>query len=479
MRLLAISVFVLSAAAQAQWTPDQQRIVDANVRAEMETTHVPAISLAIVRNGAIVYTHAYGSAQIAERGRAARPAASTTRFAIGSISKQFTAAAVLLLAQQGKLSLEDPVAKFLPQLTGAHEIKIRDLLAHTSGYPDYFTQEYIPADTQRATTVDAILHGWAERKLEFEPGTQWGYSGTNYLIAARIVELASGQPFFAFLQKNILAPAGIRNAALADEPSSPSDASGYLRFALGPARPAPRTGRNWLFGMAGLSMTAEDLARWDISVINRTVLQPASYDAMETESRLRDGRPTAYGLGVMLREVTTLRGARLTVLQHPGEISGFRSGNYVVPQIGTALVILTNAEYSDAVPHLARRLQTVLGFAAPVTRTANAGDDDRRETPETAHAKLILEGLAQGTIDRGQLTPEAAAVFTPQAMEDIRDSLAGLGRLLNVRVDSQEIRGSASHLALTARYEFGSLDIAEYDTPEGKIQQFFIDASGQ
>ena len=480
MRLLAIAVVtsVALAQARAQLAPDQQRIVEASVRAEMETTHVPAISLAIIRNGAIVYTHAYGAAQLADAYHPAKPAINTTRFAIGSVSKQFTAAALLLLAQQGKLSLQDPVAKFLPELTDAREITVRDLLTHTSGYPDYFTQEYIPAETQRATTVDAILRRWGREKLEFEPGAQWGYSGTNYVIAARIVEIASGQPFFSFLQKNVLVPAGITDAGLADEPSSAADAVGYLRFALGPPHLAPKTGRNWLFGMAGLSMTAEDLAKWDLSIINRSLLLPASYDAMETEARLRDGRPTGYGLGVMLREVTTLRGARLTVLQHPGEISGFRSGNYVVPQIGTALVILTNAEYSDAVQHLARRLQGLLGFAAP----ANRGDrsaGEPRETPETASPRMILEGLAQGAIDRGQLTPEASAVFTPQAIEDIRNSLAALGRLLSVRVDSQETRGNARHRALTARYEFGSLDLSEYVTQEGKVQQFFIDASPQ
>jgi hypothetical protein len=140
-------------------------------------------------------------------------------------------------------------------------------------------------------------------------------------------------------------------------------------------------------------------------------------------------------------------------------------------------VILTNAEYSDAVQHLARRLQGVLGFASPRPVARRASNEP--EGPEAARARAILLGLAHSELDRSQLTPEANAVFTPQAMEDIRDSLAGLGRLLGVTLDSRQERGGARHFALTATYEFGALDIAEYDTAEGKVQQFFIDASQQ
>ena len=482
---LLTTAILLRAQQPTQLSPDQQRIVDASVRVELETTHVPALSLAIVRNGVLLYAHAYGEAQLAAAAHPARPATSATRFPIGSISKQFTAAAILLLAEQGKLSLDDPVARFLPTLTAARDITLRDLLAHTAGYQDYFTEEYIPAATQRPTTVDAILNTWATRPLDFDPGTEWGYSGTNYVVAARIVELASGVPFFAFLQKNILAPAGITDAVLADDPQpqNSDDATGYIRYALGPPRLAPKTGRNWLFGMAALSMTATDLARWDISLINQTLLHSASYSALESEVRLRDGRPTGYGLGVMLREVTTLRGARLTVLEHPGEISGFRSGNYIVPQVGAALVILTNAEYSDAVQHLARRLQGVLGFATPAAALNTPAQirraDSTADSPQAIRARAVLEGLAHGEFDRTQLTPDAAATFTPVAIEDIRDSLAALGRLLFVKLDQTQLRGGAHHYALTAQYEFGALDIAEYDTSDGKIQQFFLDASQQ
>jgi len=265
MRLFSVLLVLFACSAPAVGQPaanllprEAQIAVDADVQYLLDRTQVPAISIALVQNRRIVYLHAYGNAGL----NPTRAATLKTRFPIGSISKQFTAAAILLLADRGKLSLDDPVAKFLPALTRSREVTLRDLLAHTSGYRDYFTQEYIPAESQRPTTAEAILRRWAQIPLDFDPGTQWQYSSTNYVIAGRIVEIVSGEPFFQFLTENILRPVGITDAVLADEsPASPRDARGYIRFALGPARPAPVTGKNWLFAMASLSMTAEDLAK--------------------------------------------------------------------------------------------------------------------------------------------------------------------------------------------------------------------------
>ena len=151
---------------------------DEAVRAIMQRNHVPAISLAIVRHGSIAYLKAYGLAELphamtksgtTSRGR---PAAVSTRFAIGSVSKEFTAAAILLLVDRGKLSLDDTAAKYLPALTDADQVTIRQLLNHTSGYRDYFLQEYIPARMQRAIRFNAILSAWALRPLDFPPGRE-------------------------------------------------------------------------------------------------------------------------------------------------------------------------------------------------------------------------------------------------------------------------------------------------------------------
>ena len=307
---LVFGVHVLSA-AQVQTSSTllstaEAAQVDASVQTIMERDSVPAISLAIVRKGQLAYAKAYGHAELpnSEAAHRDRLASTATRFAIGSVSKEFTAAAVLVLADRGKLSLEDPVSKFLPKLTGATEVTIRQLLNHTSGYRDYFLQEYIPARMQRATSVDSILREWAERPLDFLPGTQWQYSGTNYTIAGRIIEQVTGEPYEKFLTENVLRPVGITDATFADHPHQPArNAVGYYRFALGPPRPAPLTGRNWLFAMADLEMTATDVANWDIALMNQYLLTRRAYQAMTSDTRTNNGTATGYGLGLFVGSV--------------------------------------------------------------------------------------------------------------------------------------------------------------------------------
>ena len=162
---------------------------------------------------------------------------------------------------------------------------------------------------QRPTSVDAILKTWAERPLDFPPGQEWQYSGTNYVIAGRIVEKVTGESYEKFLADDVLRPIGITDETFADHPSQPErNALGYYRFALGPPRLAPLTGGNWLFAMADLEMTAKDVALWDISVMNQSLLSAASYRAISSEIMTTDGRSTGYGLGFFVRNVAGIDG---------------------------------------------------------------------------------------------------------------------------------------------------------------------------
>ncbi len=385
-----------------------------------------------------------------------RIANASTRFAIGSVTKEFTAAAILLLCDRGKLSLDDPVSKYLPQLTEANHVTIRELLSHTSGYRDYFLQEYIPVRMQHPTSIDAILSAWAERPLDFPPGQQWQYSGTNYVIAGRIVEKVTGESYHKFLIDNVLRPVGITDATFADVPSQTGrNAVGYYRFALGPPRLAPATGRNWLFAMADLEMTAKDVALWDISVINQSLLSPASYKAMSSDTKTTDGRSTGYALGFFVRQIAGADGRQHLLLHHPGEISGFRSHNFILPDLNAAVVILTNAEYSDVTTQLAESLQGLVGiepaqpFSCANRVSSTPSSSTAKENDIEARPRKLLLNLAQGRIDRVDLSADAAATFSPQAVADIRQSLAPLGDLEHVRLDSTQLRGGTRHYALT------------------------------
>ena len=155
----------------AALTPEVTGKIDAIVREVLAATGEPSASIAVVQDGRIAYLHAYGNAQLVPR----RPAQPGMRYAIGSVSKQFTAAAILILTEQGKLSLDDPVSRFIPDLTRAKDIKIRQLLSHTSGYQDYWPQDYVPPFMLKPISADQLLDRWARKPLDFDPGTDWQY----------------------------------------------------------------------------------------------------------------------------------------------------------------------------------------------------------------------------------------------------------------------------------------------------------------
>src|SRR5437667_10315023 len=128
------------------------------------------------------------------------------RYSIGSISKQFTAAAILLLQEQAKLSLDDKVAQYIPNLTRANEVTIRQLLSHTSGYQDYWPQDYVMPMMMQPVTAQKILDLWARKPLDFEPGAKWQYSNTNYVIAGVIIEKVARVPLLQFRQQKVFTP---------------------------------------------------------------------------------------------------------------------------------------------------------------------------------------------------------------------------------------------------------------------------------
>src|SRR5277367_2516466 len=323
----------------------------------MERRGVPSASIAVVLGGKLVYTHAYGLAHLEPKVEAT-PA---MRYSIGSVSKQFTAAAILLLQEEGKLSLDDAVGKYVPGLTRGDEVTIRQILSHTSGYQDYWPEDYLMTPMMKPATAQQILDTWAKKPLDFEPGTKWQYSNTNFVIAGLIVEKVSGQKLMEFLGEHIFHPLGMKSVWNSDEAKLTStDATPYIRAALGPLRQAPKEGRGWMFAAGELAMTAHDLALWDESLIAETVLRPESYREMFTEVKLKDGKGTEYGLGV---EVKKRDGHRS--IEHSGEVTGFVSDNEVLVDDGVAVAVLTNHMAGGAGDIAQQVASIVSGSGAP------------------------------------------------------------------------------------------------------------------
>ena len=430
-------------------------LIDTAVQAVLTRSGAPSASIAVVRDGRLVYEKAYGSARV---GTPAVPATPAMRYSIGSISKQFTSAALLLLAEEGKLSLDDRVAKWFPELTRANEITVRQLLSMTSGYQDYWPQDYVMPDMLKDTTPAAIMKGWAQKPLDFDPGTRWQYSNTNYVIAGQIVERVSGQPLLAFLRARVFGPLQMTSVMDTDQaPLGAADPMRYQRFALGPPREAPKEGKGWMSAAGELAMTASDLARWDIAVMNRAVLKPSSYGELEREVLLANGAPTGYGLGV---SVAVTRERRQ--ISHGGEVSGFTARNEVYPDEKAAIVVLVNLDASSASGDIARVIGNALFTGAPDSRSA------------VDQARGVFAGLQRGEVDRSLFTANMNAYFTQQALRDFADSLAPLGAPSSFSQSTQGLRGGMvlRRFAITAGGR--NLSVTAFYLTDGKIEQFLI-----
>lgn len=437
---------------------DTRAAIDKAVGGVLAKTGAPSASIAIVKDGKIAYVNAYGSARLGPPAALATPA---MRYSIGSISKQFTSTAILLLAEEGKLSLDDRLVRWLPELTRAGDVTIRQLLSMTAGYQDYWPQDYVMPRMKEPVTAREIVDGWAKKPLDFAPGTKWQYSNTNYVIAGLIVEKASGMPLLDFLGKRVFGPLGMTTVVNTDAaPLGPEEAAGYQRFALGPPRPAPKEGKGWLFAAGELSMTAEDLARWDISVIDQTVMRPASYRELETDVRLESGVGSRYGLGVGLALVD---GRRL--VSHGGEVSGFTARNDVYPDERAAVVVLVNLDATEATTDIAKKVGNSL-FA-----TSDGGTNQAVEK-----AKKIFESLQLGKLDRALFTSNASAYFSDEAIRDFAASLGPLGKLEEFTQKSRSLRGGMTLRRLTAKFAKKTLGVTTLEMPDGKLEQFMVAA---
>ena len=453
--IVIIAFVSLNASAQSQLSADVTQKIDTVVTDALTRSGVPSASIAVVKDGQTVYVKAYGDARLEPK----TAATSSMRYSIGSISKQFTATAILLLQEQGKLSLDDKVGKYIPDLTRANEVTIRQLLSHTSGYQDYWPQDYVMKPMLEPTTAQKIMDTWAKKPLDFEPGTKWQYSNTNFVIAGVIIEKVAHMPMLQFLQQKIFAPLGMTSVLNIDqEKLTESDPTGYLRYALGPLRPSPKEGKGWLFAAGELAMRAEDLAKWDLSIIDQKVLKPASYREFGTEIVLKNGVGTQYGLGVNVGAQGSHR-----FLSHGGEVSGFTAQNMVFPDDRVAIVALTNQDAASAAGAITS------GIAPLLFSTSDAATPAKLE-----QAKKIFADLQQGKIDRSLFTDNANAYFSDQALQDFASGLGPLGTPQSFVQASQGLRGGMTLRVYIVRFPQRTIRAWTYEMPDGKLEQYQI-----
>ena len=457
--LIALLAVATPALAQPISAEEQAKI-DKLVTETLEKTKTPSASIAIVRDGKIVLAKAYGKAS--ETIPVATP---DLPYQIASNSKQFTAMALLLLEDEGKLDLDDKVSKYLPGISGGDKIALRQLLSHTSGLQDYWPQDFSFAAMATPTTPQGILDIWAKKPLDYEPGTQWQYSNTGYVVAGQIVEKVAGEPLLSFLQKRIFKPLGMTSVVDMDKAIGPKFPQGYGRAALGPVRVATPAAPGWLYAAGELSMSPTDLAKWDIARMNRALLPADDWAEQETTVKLTDGKDTGYGLGVYNRVSNGRR-----VISHGGESVGFLSANNVYPDQKAAIVVMTNTWSSPASGQITRGLaEIVLPSKADPVAAAHA-----------ERVRMVYNQLRTGALDRSLLTPNASYYFTPTVTADFQSSLAPLGEPAAIVPDGGSVlRGGFVIQGYTIKYPDRELDLSVFMEPgaNGRVEQFLVSGS--
>jgi CubicO group peptidase (beta-lactamase class C family) len=427
--------------------------IDATAENWLAITGAPSASIAVVKEGKLAYVKAYGSARL----NPTLPATPETRYAIDSVSKEFTAAAVLILAQQGKLSLDDPAGKYLPDLGEASTVTLRQLLTHTAGLRDFWPQDFVPPEMSRPVTTAAIIREWAKRTPDFQPQTDWQYSNTGFVVAGAIVETVSGEKLNPFLRDHIFAPLKMDRVIEDDTaPLRAPDAGGYTRYGLGPLHPAPKEGAGWLFAAAGLAMQPSDLALWDISLIDRSFLTPESYKAEFESIHLKDGTDKHYGLGL---DVEDIHGRRR--IGHDGAGSGFLAENRIWPDDKIAIAVLSNNDWASPGDLVDRIAFLVLP-----------------PKPEEARAKAVFTGFQNGTVDRTLFTDGGNFYLTAAVLADMKASLGPLGPAWLISLERESKRGGMVTRHWKILCGGKRLEAVERSYPGGKLEQFMVSAAG-
>jgi D-alanyl-D-alanine carboxypeptidase len=460
LNLPAFAGIIALAGAQAalgQLAPEMQTKVAAATEAVLRETGVPSASVGIFADGK-VYAQAFGAARITPP----LPATAEMAYPIGSISKQFTAAAVLLLQEQGKLSINDTVAKYFPELTRANDVTLRNLLSMTSGYEDFAPQDYSIPAWYVARDPAATVKEWAGKPLDFEPGTKWQYSNTNYVLLGLIVEKVSGEPFDKYLREHVLDPAHLTGVFDAYTQREKLRTTGYISYALQPPRVLPLEAQGWYFAAGELAMPVETLLAWDRTFMNRSLLSAASYRLMETAFVTKDGHNTDYGLGVAVHQ----RNGHLQVV-HSGEVGGYVAENIVYPDDGVAIAVLTNEVASGAADEIAEQITALILPAA--------ASEDAAPDPVAIALPGILAGFAKGQIERKLFSANCNAYFSADAVADYKATVAPLGAVRSISRTGSGLRGGMAFGAYRVVFANGTtLLMNAYTLPDGKFEQMLI-----
>lgn len=436
--------------SQLSFTPQMAARITGVAEWEVRSGRSPGLAIGVVEDGRIVYARGFGFANAAQHVRF-QP---DTESALGDVTMQFTAAAILLLAQDGKLQLDDDVTKYVPELTVAKNVTVAQLLQQTSGLPDYANAIDLAGRATASVTLGDLLAAANKLAPSGKPGTAYQDNALNYVVAGAIVQRVSGVPVSDYLQQHIFLPLVMSHTFLAGDTGIASDrAVGYTKVRQGFV-PARVDDASWMAPVRGLISTVYDVAKWDIEMpillrVNavRTMFAPSS-----------GSRPAQYAMGWIADQ---RNGEPL--VWYASEIPGFRASNTVLPSEHAAIVVLSNTDglHGKDVVSPQELTQRVLDVIDPPAAV-------QLDNAVVTRAKQWLQMLADKKIDRTQLTPEFSAYLTDSLVSN--EKFASLGPVTAfVPLSSTTASNGDVNYEFLVRYTHGEYRYVFTVAPNGKI----------
>ncbi|HEY5799407.1 MAG TPA: serine hydrolase [Burkholderiaceae bacterium] len=399
----AAAVLAIHAPAFAQQAPADAAQLAARIDAGIASYYKagePGASVIVTRDGKTLFRKGYGMADI-EGGAAMDPA---LMLRIGSMTKQFTAVAILMLAEQGKLKLDDDIAVHLPGYpTRGEKITIEHLLTHTSGIASYTASPTFAANRHLDISVPDLIASFRDQPLDFKPGARWAYNNSGYILLGAIIEKLSGMPYAGFIQQRILDPLGMRNTGYENAQKGVLPrAKGYAQ-GDGKIVPSTPVATNKTYAAGALVSTVDDLARWDAAISAGKLLSAESWKRAFTAYKLADGRSANYGYGW---EIGKVQGVDMAA--HGGAVNGFSTYAIRIPAERVYVAVLSNAEYGVVQPDVVATKAAAIAIGKPLPdfRTVAVAP----EALEAYTGIYVGEDKAVRTVrvEKGQLTLQRA-----------------------------------------------------------------------
>jgi CubicO group peptidase (beta-lactamase class C family) len=394
--------------------------VDDYLRAQMERRHVPGLAVAVVRDGKPVKLKGYGVASAELKA----PVTKDTAFELASVTKQFTAAAVMLLAEDGKLGLEDPISKHLEGLPEAWQpVTVRQLLDHTSGIRSYTS---VPAlEFRKDYTKDELLKLVRDAPPDFKPGERWSYNNTGYFLLGMLIEKASGREYGTFLRERIFQPLGMHDTRLNDRSAViPNRARGHS-WRDGALRNGEYVSPTQPYSAGALVSTVADMAKWDAALTQGSLFKKETLEQMWTPAKLNDGKPTTYGLGW---QVDTYRTRKR--ISHGGGIPGFSTNIMRFPEDRLSVIVLANSDSAIA-DSLASGVAALYSPELAKNAPKSIPDNDRATTERL---RGVVTAILEGTAKPDAFTEQAQRQLFPERIRGARGFLGEKARVVSVNL---------------------------------------------